>query len=554
MKRIVFAAIVAVLMFPSVTRAVENHEYVNSVVWIQTAGEYQASTRQAYELAKILLDQALLDTNWTAASEQTGNYQSLPPAVCFDIDETVLNNSPYAASLIRLDDMISASTGYMWEKAAAAKAIPGAVEFCQYAVSKGVKIFYICNRTIKEETATLANLKAAGLPIDDAGEHLLLENEQSDWGTDKTTRRAFLAQSYRILLLVGDDLNDVVAGTRTDTATRNAVMLQNKEKFGTRWITIVNSVYGGWESAIYNNNNNNALSREERLQIKYEAIQSSPTITPPGTLPRQAKQEHELLSTVLWIETAGEYDAVCAQSYELAKIRLDEALADPNWTAADEQTGAFQSLQPAVILSVDETTLNNELYEGSLIRLDSDYTPETWAKWISEKSASAIPGAVEFCQYADSKGVRVFYVTNRTTQEEADTLANLKAAGFPIDDAGENLLTVNEHADWDSDKTTRRAFLAQNYRILLLAGNDLNDFVAGTLTSTAARNAVAEQKMGNFGKKWIILPNSMYGGWEEATYNRDYTLTREQKLAIKYGLLDVFLPILSGVPYFELFR
>ena len=51
------------------------------------------------------------------------------------------------------------------------------------------------------------------------------------------------------------------------------------------------------------------------------------------------------------------------QAFDLAKIRLDEALADKTWTAATEQTGDYQDKPAAVILDADETAIDNGAYE-----------------------------------------------------------------------------------------------------------------------------------------------------------------------------------------------
>src|SRR5215203_940023 len=77
------------------------HENLNAVAWMQTSLEYQASAVQAYRLAARQLDEALADRSWTAAIEQTGDASKLPPAVVLDIDETVLDNSPFQARVVR---------------------------------------------------------------------------------------------------------------------------------------------------------------------------------------------------------------------------------------------------------------------------------------------------------------------------------------------------------------------------------------------------------------------------------------------------------------------
>lgn len=547
--------LVAFLLVPSASFAQDyshKHELLNSVLWNQTAAEFAACANQAYQQARVQLDLALETPDWTAAPEQTGDFQSLPPAVVLDIDETVLNNSPYEAALAYEDTVFSPDTWFNWVSASKAEAIPGALAFCQYAAGKGVQVIYVSNRAAEEEAATLVNLQELDFPVDEAGEFLLCNNEQPDWGSDKTTRRAFVAQSYRILLLVGDDMNDFVSGTRTGTAARNEVTMQNIGNVGEKWILIPNDMYGGWEQGVFNRDR--SLSREQVLQVKFEALEPAEAITPAGTLSRVPGQNHELLSAALWTQTAGEYIGYCNQTYRLAMRQLDLALADPSWTAAVEQTGDYAALEPAVVLDIDETVLDNSPYEASLVWLDAAFDSDSWDVWVKDESAEPVPGALEFCQYADERGVRVIYNTNRDASQEAATLANLKMKGFPVDDAGEYLLTSNEQAGWGSDKITRRQHIAQTHRILLLVGDDMNDFVTGTRTGTEARNAVAAEHMHRMGQQWFILPNSMYGGWESGVFNRDFSLSREQILRVKHNALNISYTALSGAPHFNLYR
>src|SRR5215510_12842712 len=107
-----------------------------------------------------------------------------------------------------------------------------------------------------------------------------------------------------------------------------------------------------------------------------------------------------------------EYKATALGAFALARIRLDQALADPNWTAAPkEQTGAYQSLPPAIIVDVDETILDNSAYQAWMTLKDTTFDPKTWNAYVKTVSSLAIPGAVEFAKYADGRGVKVFYIS-----------------------------------------------------------------------------------------------------------------------------------------------
>lgn len=243
---------------------------------------------------------------------------------------------------------------------------------------------------------------------------------------------------------------------------------------------------------------------------------------------------HELLNSVLWVQHAAEYKALTSQAYNVAKLSLDAALQDKNWTAASEQTKDYQNLPAAVILDVDETVLDNSPYETHLIQTGTAYNRESWNAWCAEKRAKAIPGAVDFCNYAIEKGVKVFYVTNRRDTLLDVTRANLEAAGFPLD---KNIKTVLTRST-TSDKNERRTAIAESFRILLLIGDNGGDFFSGfTHGKQAYRDSIATVYESNWGTKWIVLPNPMYGDWEGALFNYDYGLSKEDKLKIKYEKL-----------------
>lgn len=223
------------------------------------------------------------------------------------------------------------------------------------------------------------------------------------------------------------------------------------------------------------------------------------------------------LNAVLWMQRALEYDATAIQAYRLARLQLEEALRQPSWTAALEQAGSPTSLKPAVIVDIDETVLDNSYYQARLVRDGRTFAEDTWDRWCQEARATAIPGASEFAQYAASLGVTVFYVTNRRAAVEEATRANLAAEGFPLTAGTDTVLMRGERPEWaESAKGPRRAHVAREYRVLLLIGDDLGDFLTDASGSPEARQARAEPQAGWWGERWIMLPNPTYGSWERA--------------------------------------
>jgi acid phosphatase len=238
------------------------HENLNATLWMQTAVEYQASARQAYRAAQLAIDAALRDKTWTAATEQINDASALPPAIVLDLDETVLDNSPFEAR------MIAASTpqhavGYdenewrRWVAERKATAIPGAVDFLHYAVSRGVTPIYITNRNIQDadgkptgEKATIDVLRDLDVPVDAAGETVLMRGEHGWDSSDKAERRRFVAERYRILLLVGDNFEDFVSPTDKSMAGRDVLAAKFTDWWGWKWIVLPNPTYGSWEQAI----------------------------------------------------------------------------------------------------------------------------------------------------------------------------------------------------------------------------------------------------------------------------------------------------------------
>jgi acid phosphatase len=255
-------------------------------------------------------------------------------------------------------------------------------------------------------------------------------------------------------------------------------------------------------------------------------------------LAQNAPGPNDNLNAVLWMQRSVEYKANTLAVFALAHYRLDQALADKNWTAAPaEQKGDYQDLSPAVVLDVDETLLDNSGYQAWQVVNNAGFTGKTWTQFVKSETSTAIPGAVEFTQYADSKGVRVFYVTNRTKQEEDATRENMKKLGFPLGGNMDTILTAKEQPDWGSAKGTRRAVIAKHYRILLLVGDNFGDFTDDYKGTEEERLKVFEANSARWGHDWIALPNPSYGSFESAPYGGNFKLPPEEQRAAKEKVL-----------------
>ena len=235
-----------------------------------------------------------------------------------------------------------------------------------------------------------------------------------------------------------------------------------------------------------------------------------------GALPAGAQAPD--LNSTLWTGTSVEHEGATLQTFRLARLMLDKALQDRGWTAAIEQQGrSFRALPPAIVMDLDETILDNSPFEARRVIGGGRSTDELWQAWVDEADAAALPGAVEFTRYARSRGVTVFYVTNRNADQKKATRANLERDGFPLEKA-DTLYCLNDRPEWGSDKSTRRAEIAKRFRILLLFGDDLKDFMPGAANDVDRRRELAEVHRESWGTKWIVLPNAIYGSWETALF------------------------------------
>ena len=240
---------------------------------------------------------------------------------------------------------------------------------------------------------------------------------------------------------------------------------------------------------------------------------------------------------VLYAQSSAEYEANNLQTFAGAKLALEKALVNKNWTAAIEQKEDFSEKPPAVILDIDETVLNNIPFQARAIIKGESY-PNGWVEWMLEEASTSVAGVSEFLKYADSKGIKIFYVTNRIAIAEEATRNNLKKLGLPFDTDRDVLLMKNENG-WTSDKVSRRELIAQDYRILLLIGDQLGDFISldEATAGMDSRKEIAAKYEEMWGKKWFMITNPIYGRWEASIYNNEYPDTESELMQIRLKAL-----------------
>jgi len=223
---------------------------------------------------------------------------------------------------------------------------------------------------------------------------------------------------------------------------------------------------------------------------------------------------------VLFQQTAAEYRALCYQAFNLAQLRIDQV---PKRKLRKEKL--------AIITDLDETILDNSYSEAQLIKEGKEYSPQSWKKWTDKSAATSVPGAVEFLQYAKSKGISIFYISNRDTTEIGSTITNLQKLQLPDADSAHMLFMGKT-----SSKEERRLLVGATHNIIMLLGDNLNDFTkAFEKVAIAQRFVETDNEKAEWGKKFIVLPNPSYGEWESAVYDYQRGLTPEQKAGMRRG-------------------
>lgn len=232
---------------------------------------------------------------------------------------------------------------------------------------------------------------------------------------------------------------------------------------------------------------------------KATTVASEPGMIVPGKL-----------FTSLFQQRAAEYRALCFQAYNLARLQIDQLPS---------------SGKPrAIVTDIDETVLDNSPYAVHQGLQGKDYEAASWREWTGKAACDTVPGAPSFFKYAASKGIEIFYITNRDEQERAGTLKNLQLYNLPNADNEHLLLKQNT-----SDKEARRQQVAAKHDIVMLVGDNLGDHFSLYKKNYQERLAVTDQLAAQFGHRFIVLPNPVYGDWEGALLPANTTLTPARK-------------------------
>ncbi len=227
-------------------------------------------------------------------------------------------------------------------------------------------------------------------------------------------------------------------------------------------------------------------------------------------------------TAVYWQQNSAEYEALCYQAYNSAENYLRQ------YTGGSDQDGnviVAKDQKIAIIIDLDETVLNNSPYSGYLVKNNLDYNYDSWLEWVETASAELVPGALEFINNAIRMEVEVFFISNRFEQELEPTIRNMIEKGIQFNEKNVFLRNAN------SEKMSRRDMITSAFDVVMLIGDnlaDLHDVFESDILMEQRKEVVASFKK-EFGSKYIILPNPVYGGWEPTEPGQDPKLTQPIK-------------------------
>jgi 5'-nucleotidase (lipoprotein e(P4) family) len=235
------------------------------------------------------------------------------------------------------------------------------------------------------------------------------------------------------------------------------------------------------------------------------------------------------IGAILYQQKAAEYRALAYQAFIIARERLDE-----DKKSAKKLPKSERKRPRAVIVDIDETVLDNSPSNAYIALNNLPFNTRDWYAWSEMRKAKPVPGAVDFINYAVDQGVKIYYISNRDEVQKQATIDNLRGVGFK-DVSDENVMLRKT----ESAKGPRRQIVAAKYRVVFLMGDNLDDFSEiYERKSTAERFAGVDRDRFEFGKRFIALPNAMYGTWESALYNYE-RLTESQKAERRVNALEL---------------
>lgn len=237
---------------------------------------------------------------------------------------------------------------------------------------------------------------------------------------------------------------------------------------------------------------------------------------------------------VSWYQNSAEAKALYAQGYNTAKANLNREIKNNKGKK-----------KLAIALDIDETVLDNSPYQG-YASLNNKSHPDGWHEWVESAQTKPVYGAKDFLNYADKKGVDIYYISDRDQDKDfKPTQENLKNQGLPQADK-EHIMLKGKN---EKDKSARRDKVRQDHKLIMLFGDNLLDFDNPKEATKESRDEFLDAHAKDFGKKYIIFPNPMYGSWETTVYGNQHGLSNEQKDQLRKQSIKYFDPQTSEVKH-----
>lgn len=221
-----------------------------------------------------------------------------------------------------------------------------------------------------------------------------------------------------------------------------------------------------------------------------------------GPVPDEAATMAAVPFQIHWVRNSAEYPALFEQTFRLAGAVLERRVEgrEPNsW---------------AVVIDADETLISNsEQSKQQWLAPDVPFE-DAWEDWVERRSAPALPGARSFLLKVRDLGGRIAVVTNRRERHCSQTADNLRAQGLPFDVILCRGESRDKHPRWASVEAGTASADLPPLEIVMWLGDNIHDFPAG------AQDLRFESKeaFAKFGEVFFILPNPLYGSWEDNPY------------------------------------
>ena len=233
-----------------------------------------------------------------------------------------------------------------------------------------------------------------------------------------------------------------------------------------------------------------------------------PDSPPPPPTVAGGEATAEMPPGLHWARNSAEIQALYLQIYQEA----GEALVD---LAADRTPFTW-----AVVIDADETLIDNSQYQKERALQGLGFTYDSWHEWVRREEATALPGAREFLEAVRGLGGKVAVVTNRSEAVCGPTESNLRKLRLAFD------IVLCKPLEGPSGKALRWQAVEKGtasrslppLEIVMWVGDNIEDFPGGSQALAAGPEGTdpdMRRTLTRFGYDFFILPNPMYGSWED---------------------------------------